>query len=74
MLDGVAKIETYKRPDTYYETLPLRYKTMTPTDLDAAARSMIDPSRLVWVVVGDAAKVRAQLDGLGLPVEVVKGE
>jgi ribose 5-phosphate isomerase len=24
-----------------------------------------------WVVVGDAAKVRAQLDPLGLPVSVV---
>jgi predicted Zn-dependent peptidase len=74
VLDGIAKIETYKRPDTYFETLPTRYRTMTPADLDAAARSMIDPAKLVWVVVGDAAKVRPQLDGLGLPVEVVKGE
>jgi predicted Zn-dependent peptidase len=74
VLDGIAKIETYKRPDTYFETLPTRYRTMTPADLDAAARSMIDPAKLVWVVVGDAAKVRPQLDGLDLPVEVVKGE
>ena len=74
VLEGMAKIETYKRPDTYYETLPARYRTMVPADLDAAARKVIDPSRLVWVVVGDAAKVRPQLDGLGLPVEVVKGE
>jgi hypothetical protein len=26
----------------------------------------------VWVVVGDAASVKPQLDALGLPVEVVK--
>jgi len=74
VLDGVAKIETYKRPDTYYETLPERYRTMTPADLDTAARKAIDPAKLVWVVVGDAAKVRPQLDGLGLPVEVMKAE
>ncbi|WP_292931611.1 pitrilysin family protein [Novosphingobium sp. PASSN1] len=74
VLDGVAKIETYKRPDTWYETLAARYKAMTPADLDAAARSTIDPKRIVWVVVGDAAKVKPQLGGLGLPVEVVKGE
>jgi zinc protease len=74
VLDGVAKIETYKRPDNYFATLPARYRTMTPADLDAAARRTIDPAKLVWVVVGDAAKVRPQLDGLGLPVEVVKGE
>lgn len=74
VLDGVAKIETYKRPDNYYTTLPARYRAMTPADLDAAARKTIDPSRIVWVVVGDAAKVRPQLDGLGLPVEVLKAE
>ena len=74
VLDGIAKIETYKRPDTYYAALPARYRTMTPADLDAAARATINPARLVWVVVGDAAKVKPQLDGLGLPVEVVKGE
>jgi len=74
VLDGIAKIETYKRPDNYYATLPARYRAMTPADLDAAARKIIDPSRIVWVVVGDAAKVRPQLDGLGLPVEVMKPE
>jgi predicted Zn-dependent peptidase len=74
VLDGIAKIETYKRPDTYFAALPARYRAMTPADLDAAARATVDPARLVWVVVGDAAKVKPQLDGLGLPVEVVKGE
>lgn len=74
VLDGIAKIETYKRPDNYYATLPARYRAMTPADLDVAARKTIDPSRIVWVVVGDAAKVRPQLDGLGLPVEVLKAE
>jgi len=38
--------------------------------VDAAARAAIDPSRFVWVVVGDAAVVRPQLEALGLPVEV----
>ena len=74
VLDGVAKIETYKRPDTWFETLPARYKAMTAADMDTAARTTIDPKRIVWIVVGDAAKVKPQLGGLGLPVEVVKGE
>ena len=47
---------------------------MTAADMDAAARQIIDPSKLVWVVVGDAAKVRPQIEGLGLPVEVVKAK
>jgi len=44
---------------------------MTAAQLDAAARGALDPKKFVWVVVGDAAKVKPQLDGLGLSVEVV---
>ena len=39
-------------------------------ELDAAAQAALDPSRFVWVVVGDASVVKPQLDALGLPVEV----
>jgi ribose 5-phosphate isomerase len=34
----------------------------------------IDPGKLTWVVIGDAAKVKPQLDALGIPLEVVKGQ
>jgi predicted Zn-dependent peptidase len=59
------------RPDNYYATIAEKYRTMTPAQLDAAARGALDPKRFVWVVVGDAAKVKPQLDSLGLPVEVI---
>jgi RNA polymerase sigma-70 factor (ECF subfamily) len=35
------------------------------------ARHYIDPDNLVWVVVGDAARVRPQLERLGMPIEVM---
>ncbi|HEU4820141.1 MAG TPA: pitrilysin family protein [Qipengyuania sp.] len=60
----------YGRPDNYYETLAARYRAQTRASLDAAARQALDPDEFVWVVVGDASKVRAQLDAVGLPVEV----
>lgn len=44
---------------------------MTVSQLDQAARQVIDPKKIVWVVVGDAAKVRPQLQKLGLPIEEV---
>ncbi len=59
------------RPDDYQATLPQKYRALTTAQLDAAARAAIDPNRFVYVVVGDAKVVRPQLDGLGLPVEVV---
>ena len=45
---------------------------MTATSLDQVARRTINPENWVWVVVGDAARVRPQLERLGLPVEVVQ--
>jgi len=62
----------YGRPDNYWETISDRYRAMTAGGLDAAARKVIDPSKITWVIVGDAAVVRPQLEGLGLPVEVMK--
>jgi predicted Zn-dependent peptidase len=58
----------YGRPFNYVETLGQRYGALTPEQLDKAARGIIDPARLSWVVVGDKAKIRSQLDALGLPV------
>ncbi|KTE01002.1 M16 family metallopeptidase [Sphingopyxis sp. H115] len=71
VLGGVRNIVKFGRPDTYYETLPATYEAMTPAEIDAAARKMLRADDLVYVVVGDAAVVKPQLDGLGLPVETV---
>jgi predicted Zn-dependent peptidase len=62
----------FRRPDTYWETVGPKYQSMTAADMDRAAREVIDPARFTWVIVGDAEKVRPQLDKLGLPVEVRK--
>nr|MDP9415505.1 insulinase family protein [Pseudomonadota bacterium] len=72
VLSALQSIELYGWPDTYYETLADRYRSMTAAELDQAARRVLDPSKLVWVVVGDAAQVRPQLEKLGMPIEVAK--
>jgi len=69
VLRGMQQNDMYGRPDNYYETLASRYRSLTAADLDNAARQALDPAKLVWVVVGDASKVRPQLEKLGLPVE-----
>ena len=74
VLTGLQSIDLYGWPDDYYETLAARYRGMNIAQLDQAARQVLDPSKLVWVVVGDAAKVRPQLDQLGLPIEVMQAQ
>lgn len=70
VLSAIQGNALYKRPDDYQATLASRYRTMTAPELDKAIRAAVDPSKLVWVVVGDAAKVRPQLEKLGMPIEV----
>lgn len=71
VLGGIQSIVEFGRPDTYYEQLAGRYRAATAADLDQAMRAQLDPGKFVYIVVGDAAVVRPQLDGLGLPIETV---
>ena len=52
--------------------LAAKYRGYPAANLDQAMRDAVDPNGFVWVVVGDAAKVKPQLDKLGYPVEVVE--
>jgi hypothetical protein len=71
VMGGMESNVLYHRPDNYYETLASKYRALTAPELDAAAKTAIDPGKLTWVVIGDASKVKPQLDALGIPVEVV---
>ena len=62
----------YRRPDNYYELLADKYRALNRAGLDQAIRGVVDPNGFIWVVVGDAVKVKPQLDKLGLPVEVIQ--
>ncbi len=71
VLSAMLDNDQYKRPDDYYATIGAKYRAMTRDELDATIRAALDPTKFVWVVVGDAKVVRPQLDSLGLPVEVM---
>ncbi|HEX2803365.1 MAG TPA: pitrilysin family protein [Sphingomicrobium sp.] len=71
VLSAMQSNALYGRPDNYYELLGEKYRAQTTATLDASLREAVDPGSFVWVVVGDAAKVRPQLKKLGIPVEEV---
>ncbi len=70
VLTAMQTNDLARRPDDYYASIAQKYRALTAPQLDAAARDALRGDRFVWVVVGDAAKVRPQLEGLGLPVEL----
>jgi predicted Zn-dependent peptidase len=72
VISALMRMDLFSRPDNYYDTLPGKYRALTTTRADAAIRAAVDPKGFTWIVVGDAAKVRPQLDKLGIPVETVE--
>jgi len=74
LLGAMINNDLLGRPDDYYVRLPARLRAQTPTTLDAAIRGAVDPKGFIWVVVGDAAKVRPQLEKTGIPIEVVEAK
>jgi len=72
VLGAMMNIDLLQRPDNYYETLAGKYRAATAASLDQAARSALDPKGFVWIVAGDAAKLKPQLEKLGMPIEVVE--
>lgn len=57
-------------PEDAIETYRDRVAALTPESVQRVVREQIDPSRLVLVIVGDATRIRDQLQGMG-PVNVV---
>jgi predicted Zn-dependent peptidase len=71
ILGALRSNALYRRPDNYWATVADRYRAMNAQTLDATARRYIDPNKFVWVVVGDASRIRPQLERLNLPIEVM---
>ncbi len=71
VLSAMQANDLFKRPDNYYSTITARYRALTLPELNQAISRAIDPAKAIWVVVGNAATVKPQLDAIGLPVEVV---
>jgi predicted Zn-dependent peptidase len=74
VLGAMERNALYGRADDYYDHVTALYRKQTAADLDKAARAVIDPAKMLWVVVGDAKTVRPQLNALGMTVETMTGE
>ena len=72
VMSALMNMDVLQRPDNYYETLAGRYRAQSTYSLDQAARSAIDPKGFIWIVVGDAAKLKPELAKLGMPIEEVE--
>lgn len=52
---------TYGLPDSYWNDLVGKLAALQPDAVNAAARRLVQPQALTWIVVGDLAKIEAPL-------------
>jgi len=62
---SITDLVQFGWPDDYYETMTGKISALTTGDLDATAKQVVHPDNLVWVVVGDRAKIEAGIRELG---------
>ena len=62
-LQGIA---LYSRPDDYVQTLKSRIEAQSDASVEAAAKQLIHPDQLTWVIVGDLKKIEAPIRALKL--------
>jgi len=71
----IASIVSYHLPEDFYTSYASKADALTPSALDSAAATFFHPKQLVWIVVGDRAKVESGLKSLDLgPVHLLNVE
>ncbi len=56
----------YNLPDDFYNTFTQKVLAITPESANEVARKYVQPSHLVWMVVGDMSKVEAGIRELNI--------
>jgi zinc protease len=56
---SIGDMVRFGLPDDYYETYSKKVRALTLSDLAEAAKIVVHPSNLTWVVVGDRSKIES---------------
>ena len=66
VLRAVQQIVVYHRPDDYVQTYKRRVEAQTDEQVNAAAKEVVRPDALTWVVVGDRAQIEKPVRQLNI--------
>jgi predicted Zn-dependent peptidase len=69
---AMEPLAVYGLPDDYWQTYRSNLEAVGPDEVLATARELVRPEELLMLTVGDAAKIRDEVEAAGFgPVEVV---
>ncbi|MCZ6879399.1 MAG: pitrilysin family protein, partial [Acidobacteria bacterium] len=64
--NSIADVVRYGLPDDHYETYPEKLRNLKLAQVSEAAQRLIHADRLIWVIVGDLAKIEKGIRELNL--------
>jgi zinc protease len=56
----------FNLPLDFYDTYVSRVSALTVSEIEAAAKAILDPEHMIWMVVGDRAQLEPALRSLGI--------
>ena len=63
---AIARLVRFNLPDDHYATYPQKVLALKQNDLETAAKEILHPDKLIWVVVGDRSRIEAGIRELNL--------
>jgi zinc protease len=63
--DAISELVMFSLPDDYWSNYASRVNALALADVARVSREVIRPEELIWVVVGDRAKIEPDLRDLG---------
>ncbi|MFQ5629213.1 MAG: M16 family metallopeptidase, partial [bacterium] len=63
---SITEIVRFGLDDNYFETYPQKINALKVSDISSAAKKIVKPDNLVWVIVGDREKIEAGIRELNL--------
>jgi zinc protease len=63
---SIVDLVQFGLPDDYYDTYAGKVRALKTSDVNEAAKEVVRPDNLIWIVVGDRAKIEPGVRELGL--------
>lgn len=72
--NSISEMVMYNLPDDYWKTYTSKIKNLNQEIITKAAKKVLHPDNLVWVVVGDKAKIESAIKELGYEIRYIDGD
>jgi zinc protease len=63
---SIEDLVEFGLPDDYYQSFVGKVEALKTSDLNAAAKEIVHPDNLIWLIIGDRARIEAGIQELNL--------